>query len=50
MLEEACAEAGVAARVRRRAASSVGRGLHELAEITAADLWHRLDTAAMCRR
>ena len=38
MLEQACAEAGISAHVRWRAASSVGRGLHELAEITEADL------------
>jgi nucleotide-binding universal stress UspA family protein len=38
MLERACAEAGVEAQIRWHAASSVGRGLHELAEITEADL------------
>jgi nucleotide-binding universal stress UspA family protein len=38
LLERARAEAGVSAHVRLRDAPSVGRGLHELAEITGADL------------
>jgi nucleotide-binding universal stress UspA family protein len=38
VLEGACAEAGIEARVCWRAASSVGRGLHELADIIGADL------------
>lgn len=38
VLERECAEADIKADIRWRAASSVGRGLHELAEITEADL------------
>jgi len=38
MLERTSAEAGVTAHIRWRGAPSVGRGLHELAEIVEADL------------
>jgi nucleotide-binding universal stress UspA family protein len=38
LLERECAEAGVEAHLRWRDASSVGRGLHELAVLTGADL------------
>ena len=38
VLGRACAEAQIEAHVRWRGSSSVGRGLHELAEITEADL------------
>ena len=38
VLERACTEADLEAHIRWHAASSVGRGLHELAEITEADL------------
>jgi nucleotide-binding universal stress UspA family protein len=38
LLEHAAAEAGVRPRIRWRGATSVGRGLHEIAEIIDADL------------
>jgi nucleotide-binding universal stress UspA family protein len=38
LLDKACDEAGISAAVRWRAAASVGRGLHELAELIDADL------------
>jgi nucleotide-binding universal stress UspA family protein len=38
LLESACAEAGADAHLRWRGSQSVGRGLHELAEIIGADL------------
>jgi nucleotide-binding universal stress UspA family protein len=38
LLEKARDEAGIEAQIRWRGSSSVGRGLHELAEVTGADL------------
>ncbi len=38
LLDKACEEAGISAAIRWRGASSVGRGLHEIAEMIEADL------------
>src|SRR5690349_694254 len=38
LLDKACEEAEITATVRWRGASSVGRGLHEIAEMIEADL------------